>query len=314
MKRILLSVFSLLFVLYLGGSWYFSNLILNPPPGDLQARSEQMRAIDGPAAQPINDWLSIPDTFTVKGADGIQLRGWHFKADSAQCAVIMAHGWSTSRLAMLKYIPLFADCGCDMVLYDHRGHNSSDKAYATGGILESKDLLRVTDWTREQTGLTMQQIGWLGVSWGGATVLQAAAVEKEVAFVVSDSPFQDWHSAVLERAIRDYGRWINAFVPTIKGLVDLRAGVQFAAASALVAAPEIEAPVFLIHSRADAATASSQSMNIAAQLNPARSIFHHTEWGNDHAADISNNPDEFKALVDQFMADQVRDFGHCYQD
>ncbi|HKK74736.1 MAG TPA: alpha/beta fold hydrolase [Saprospiraceae bacterium] len=311
MKRIFFFLAILLILLYLGICWYFSNIILNPPQGDPLERTEKMLAIKGPNAQPINDWLSVPDTFSVKSVDDVSLRGWHFQADSAQCAIIMAHGWSTSRLAMIKYMYLFEDCGCDIVIYDHRGHNKSDDAYATGGIMEAKDLLRITEWTQQRTGFSNQQIGWLGVSWGGATVLQAGAEEENVAFIISDSPFQDWHSAVLERAIRDYGAWINIFVPTIKALVSLRASVHFSGASSLLRAPDIDEPVFLIHSKADSATASWQSVNIAEKLNPDLSIFHHTEWGNDHAADISNNPAEFKVLVDQFIDTFVEPFGRC---
>ena len=311
MKRILLILLPVLIILYIGICWFFSNLILNPPQGDPLERMEEMLAIQGPNAQPVNDWLSVPDSFSVQSIDGITLRGWHFKSDSAQCAIIMAHGWSQSRLEMIKYMYLFEECGCDMVVYDHRGHNKSDEAYATGGIMETEDLLRITEWTQQRTGFSDEQIGWLGISWGGATVLQAGAEEKNVAFIVSDSPFQDWHSAVLERAIRDYGQWINAFVPTIKGLVRLRAEVHFNDASALMSAPDIEEPVFLIHSKADSATASWQSVNIAERFNPDLSIFHHTDWGNDHAEDISNNPDEFKLLVDQFMDTYVEPFGRC---
>lgn len=270
-----------------------------------------MLAILGPNAQPVNDWLSVPDSFSIEGADQKTIRGWHFKADSSNCAVILAHGWSTSRLSMIKYMYLFKDCGCDIIAYDHRGHNKSDKAYATGGIKEAEDLLKITEWTRNTTGFSDDQIGWLGVSWGGATALQAGADDENVAFIIADSPFQDWHSAVLERAIRDYGQWINVFVPTIKGIVDWRAGVRFSDASALNSAPDIDEPVLIIHSKADSATASIQSVRIAAALNPQKSDFYQTDWGNDHAEDISNNPEEFEVLVDAFLAEHVQHFGHC---
>ena len=91
----------------------------------------------------------------------------------------------------------------------------------------------------------------------------------------------------------------------------MRANVRFGSASTLLKAPDIEEPVFLIHSKADSATASWQSVNIAKKLNPDLSIFHHTDWGNDHAEDISNNPEEFKVLVDQFMDTYVESFGRC---
>ena len=314
LKRILLTIVLLILALYLGASWFFSNLILNPPQGDPIQRTEDMLKIAGPNAQPINDWLNIPDTFALETLDGKTIRGWHFRVkEPAQCAVILSHGWSSSRLHMNKYLPLFEDCACDMVTYDQRGHNKSEQAYGTGGLKESEDLLMIHRWLKEQTGLSNAEIGWVGISWGGATVLYAGSTDEDVAFIVSDSPFQNWYSAVMERAIRDYGTWIKGFVPMIKLLVKIRAGVDFDAASALKKAPQIKEPVFLIHSKADSATASIQSVNIAAQLNPATSEFHHTEWGNDHADDIKNSLTEYDALFEAFLDKYAPDFGACRQ-
>lgn len=314
LKRIFLTLVILVLALYFGASWFFSNLILNPPQGDPIERTEEMLKIAGPNAQAINGWLSIPDTFALEAKDGIVIRGWHFQVkEEAVCAVIMAHGWSSSRLHMNKYMPLFEDCACDIITYDQRGHNKSDPAYGTGGIKEAADLLMIHEWAKEQTGLSNDAIAWLGISWGGATVLQAGSTDEDVAFIIADSPFQNWYSAVMERAIRDYGSWIKGFVPMIKLLVRVRAGVDFDAASAVNLAPQIAEPVFLIHSKADSGTASMQSVNIAAQLNPTSSEFHHTGWGNDHADDIQDSYTKYEALFDAFLEKYAPDFGACQQ-
>lgn len=314
LKRILLTLLILIIALYIGASWFFSNLILNPPQGDPVQRTEEMLKIAGPNAKPINDWLNIPDTFALEAKDGIVVRGWHFRVkDQAKCAVIMSHGWSSSRLHMNKYMPLFEDCACDIITYDQRGHNKSDQAYGTGGIKEADDLLMIHQWVKEQTGLRNEAIAWIGISWGGATVLQAGSTDEDVAFILSDSPFQNWYSAVMERAVRDYGGWIKGFVPMIKWLVKVRAGVDFDAASAVNLAPKIAEPVFLIHSKADSATGSIQSVNIAAQLKPSSSVFHHTDWGNDHADDIQDSFVEYEALFDDFLEKYAPNFGACQQ-
>lgn len=301
----------LLLALYLGGCWYFSNLVLNPPAGDPAEIRREMAQYTGAEAQPVMDWLSIPEEFEVVSPDGSRISGWYFRADTARCGIIMAHGWSGNRLKMHKYFPLFADCACDMVTFDHRGHSQSEDTYATGGIREAEDLLAVTDWYQDRSGMPDSAIGWLGISWGGATVLQAGATDEDVAFIVSDSPFQDWNAAVMERAIRDYGSWIRLFVPTIKAMIRIRSGVRFEDANARLLAADIEEPVFLIHSAGDSATASIQSVNISKVLNPEKSVFHHTQWGNGHGNDIDNNPQEFKALLQSFLAEKVPEFGAC---
>lgn len=311
MKRFLIILIILVLALYVGISWFFSSLVINLNSGDTEARTARMAEIQSPTAQTVNDWVSVPDTFSLQTTDNKTIRGWYFKADSADCAVIMAHGHNSYRVEMIKYMYLFEDCGCDIAMYDHRGHNISDEAYATFGIKESEDLLAVTDWVQQEKGYTDKQMGWLGISWGGATVLQAGADEREMAFIISDAPFQDWYAAVMERAIRMYGSWVKAFVPLIKLIIDNSAGVDYDDASALNNASKITEPVFLIHSEADSATASWQSVNISKELNPSSSVFHHTDWGNDHADDIKNNPEDYKVLVDQFMDQYVGEFGRC---
>jgi len=310
-KKFLIILGALLLVLYLSVCWFFSNLILIPPNGPAEVVMAALEEYAQDDLVPGSDYFSSPTDFTINSTDGTELKGWFFKADSSNCGIIMAHGWSNNRTSMNKYFSLFEDCRCDIVTFDHRGHGISEAAYATGGIKEAEDLLAVTDWYQKESGRPDAAIGWLGISWGGATVLQAGAEEKNVAFIVSDSPFQDWNSAVMERAIRDYGSWIKAFAPMIKALVRIRAGVSFNAASSRDIANQIEEPVFLIHSAGDSATASSQSINIAKELDPANSVFHHTQWGNDHAKDISNNPEEFKSLLADFLNTKVSGFGAC---
>lgn len=300
--RFFLSVLILLVVAYLGIAWMFSGMVLIP-----------RRQVPNPQHVMIApDILPQPTEFSLKGTDEIELKGWYFKQpDSTACAVVLIHGWGNTRSGMLKYGDIFWDCDCDLIAYDHRAHSESEGEYATGGVKEKNDLLIVTDWVREQSGLEENQIGWVGASWGASTALQAGATEKDIAFILADSPFQDWETAVTERALRWYGSWVNAISPTVLWLVDQRAGVDHEAASVLIAAPQVEAPVFLIHSQTDEATASFQSVNIAKQLNPDRHVFYHTDWGAGHTKDVDERPEEFRQLVYDFVAKFSPEFGTC---
>lgn len=263
-KALIRSTFVLLTLLiaaYAGLAWYFSGMILEP----------RRRAVNEQHALIANGQLPSPRTFTVTGADDIELNGWYFQqADTADCAVILVHGWGSNRAGMLKYADIFADCGCDLIAYDHRAHGESGGAYGTGGIKEKEDLLRVTDWVVQNTGLDRNRIGWMGASWGAATALLAGAEAPDIAFIVADSPFQDWESAIFERALRMYGSAIEWIKPSVMGLVNWRAGVDYRMASPLLAAEELDVPVFLIHSQNDAETRIRSPMRTA-RLKPARS-------------------------------------------
>ena len=150
--------------------------------------------------------------------------------------------WLTGTWAeMLKYVPTLEDCDCDLVLYDHRGHGESDVAYPTGGLNEAKDLLMITEWVQQQKGFTDKQVGWLGSSWGAATALLAGVHTKHIGFIIVDSPFQDWYSAIFERAIQDYGSWIKMVSTGMMKMVNWRTGIDYKKASPILATKHIEA-------------------------------------------------------------------------
>lgn len=255
--------------------------------------------------------MGSPEKFEVKSSDGIRLVGEYFEnSDSVECAVVLVHGFTSGKTEMLKYADLLWDCGCDVVTYDHRAHGESDEANPTGGVKEKDDLVKVTDWVKEKTELKDNQIAWLGASWGAATALMAGADESEMAFIVADAPFQDWYSAIFERAVRDYGNMVNLFSGAVMTVVNIRTGVNYHDASPINAVKRVTEPVFLIHSRTDASTASSQSVNIAKNLN-SKSTFIHTDWGADHCKDINVKPAEYRRLLYDFIRQNVGSFGRC---
>ncbi|WP_462248046.1 alpha/beta hydrolase [Ekhidna sp.] len=300
MKRLLIIIFILFLACYIGLSYALSNRIL-------ETNSSFQKTLDD-----IENWwnssyeemialLPPPTDFEVEAIDGVIIKGKYFEvSDSAQCLFIFAHGWARSWENMLKYYPVVDDCNCNVIMYDHRAHGTSGGDYPTGGILESKDLLKVTEWASTKKNYSWDQIAWVGSSWGAGASLIAGADDRNVAFIFADSPYQDWYSAIFERAVEDYGSWINGVAPAVMLWVDLRANINYKDASPLEKAKMIQEPVFLIHSKSDPQTNSQQSANIAENLNDS-SIFHHTEWGNVHVMDVISNKVEVKNLLNQFI-------------
>jgi alpha-beta hydrolase superfamily lysophospholipase len=237
--------------------------------------------------------------------DGIKLRGWLFQPDSARCGVVMAHGYSVNRANMLKYAPIFSECSCAMLLYDHRGHGESDEAYGSGGYHEASDLITATHFLVEKTGLDLADIGWFGESWGGATVLLAAARPNapKPAWVVSESPFADWESAIMERGVKDYGPALYALSPGAFTWTSFRAGVSFDEVSPMMAAKDIDVPVLLFHSRADTLTAPEQSDRIADNMDPELLTYRPLEWGAWHAHNVIWRREEYTRMVHDFVGD-----------
>lgn len=306
-----------LLLLFVAGYFYLSyslsQRIVHPPKRSI---ATSKKTIDDRWGFPLADLeskLSSPIDFTAYSSfDSTAIKGWYYKQDStANCAVILAHGWSDNRLGVLNFGQLFWDCGCDIVTFDHRGHNESGGIYATGGFKEKFDLISVTEWLQKRTGYQDHQIGWMGSSWGASAVLQAGALDKDVRFIMAESPFQDWYTAVFERAIIEYGPIIEWISPAVMWMVNLQTGIDYQDASALKAASNIKEPVLLIHSKQDQETASSQSVNISKKLNPQNSEFHHLSWGASHCRSLRARPDEFRTIVYKFLGDKAAGWGVC---
>lgn len=295
-------VFFLIFFLvaYLAISWILSNLILYPE-SSLSITQSRIKTEWGTTYEQLLSQLPEPTEFSVQTFDGLALKGKYFASkEPAKCVIIAAHGWTSTWAGMLKYVPVLQDCACDLVLYDHRAHGESDKAYPTGGVNEAKDLLVLTEWVQKNKGFKDKEIGWLGASWGAATVLKAGSKKKKVGFIIADAAFQDWYSAIFERAIRDYGAWTQVVSTGVMQVVSWRTGVAYQEASPLLAAKDIEEPVLLIHSKMDSSTDSQQSVNIAKHLNK-QSVFHHLTWGGDHTQDVLINKDKYRKLINDFL-------------
>jgi dipeptidyl aminopeptidase/acylaminoacyl peptidase len=255
--------------------------------------------------------LSEPEDVTIDVGEGIVLSGWLFENElNGDCGVILHHGRGGARLETLMYVPLFWDRGCQLLMFDMRHHGESAGDYSTYGYYEKEDTLKVLAWFSERTGLEVSQIGLMGVSFGAATVLQAAALEPDLAFVAAEAPFQDLPTLLGEQAEQRYGPVARAILsPTVLLFAGWRADFDPAAVSPMLAAREIEAPVFLIHSLQDEEIPPAHAEAIYANVTHDRKVLYVTNWGAPHAQCMKTDPVTFKAYMDDFLDLYVPGFG-----
>ena len=296
-------------LIYVAVTYVISGMVLDTPQRSLAASYDIARDrwrlnLDSiEALLPPREEVSFPSA-----AGDLTLRGWLYRRDTTRCAVIFAHGYGDNRVSMLKYTPYFNRCGCDLLLYDHRGFGESDEAYASGGVLEAQDLLTAHRYVVDRTGLSADKIGWVGESWGAATTLLAAAAGVTPAFVVAESPFSDWEAAITERGRRDYGPLLSLLTPGTFAWVGYRNGLDLEEASPLRSAARITTPVLLIHSRQDTLTAPQQSDRIAEMVTADLLTYRPLDWGAWHAHNVVWRPEEFARMLDTFVRQQAPDF------
>lgn len=288
-------------------SWYFSGMVIAFSPHSL----EQQLARHG---SPTQYGLPIPEEVRIDAGD-VTLVGWLFEQEAeADCGVILLHGIRSSRYGALKYTPLFWDRGCDLLLYDARYHGASAGDYGTYGYYEKQDVLAALGWFMGRTGLTPGQIGFMGESYGGATSLQAAALQPDLAFVAADSSYRDMDTIIAEQAVQRFGPPIRAMVPGALAVSGLRAGFAPSEVSPMDLAEQIQAPVLLVHSLTDTYTVPAHSQDIFPHIpNPCKVLFL-TDWGASHGESIDTGLARYREKMNEFLDTCVPGFGRPAAD
>jgi len=136
--------------------------------------------------------------FSVRAADGVELRGWKVVPPAPNGDwVLLFHGVSDNRTGDLGHAEFLLRHGYSVVMMDSRAHGKSGGDMATYGWKERVDTVAITDalYASEKVGHLYAH----GVSMGAAIALQSAAVELRIAAVSAEDPF-----ATLREVTYDY--------------------------------------------------------------------------------------------------------------
>lgn len=299
-KRLVMVILGLVLLLvaaYAAVSWVFSDKLIGQqftPLGEVT---------------PADFGLPAPEDVSIPG-DGVTLAGWYFANPlEANCAVVMLHGFSGSKEEILAAAPIFWNRGCDLLLYDARGHGHSSRALLTYGAHERQDLRHAIDWLSERAELQRPRIGLIGWSYGAATAIQAASEVHELAFTIADSSYSSLGDIARVQADKQFGTWAKLFVPGALWISSLRAGFDAREAAPDDAIRDVRAPTLLIHSRQDEFTPVEHSEAIYAHSDKSGTRLVIPAWEAPHAHSFTNDRVAYTAAVDSFLAEFAPDFG-----
>lgn len=247
------------------GAWVIRNVlpfsIIRP------SRSERLAVYGGrtPASVGLES-----EEFWTEAARRVWLKGWFIRAKSpgpARGTVVLLHGSSSCKEAMLGQAELLADEGYQTILYDSRAHGESGGEWATYGFYERRDFSRVLDAAEQRFGgqKILGSVAIFGSSYGGAVALQAMAEDGRVRCAVVECAFAD-----LRETLRHHGRLWFGVPGWMSDLALARAArlAKFdpAAVHPEAAAARIRRPVLLIHGTADPRIPLAEGERIFRQL------------------------------------------------
>jgi pimeloyl-ACP methyl ester carboxylesterase len=119
--------------------------------------------------------------------DDLHLAGWYIPSTNG-AAVILLHGYSSSRLEMVSRANALAEYGYGVLLYDLRAQGESEGDKRAFGWEDVGDVGVALDFLAGQEDVDPDKIGILGFSVGGQIALRAAAEYENIAAVIADDP------------------------------------------------------------------------------------------------------------------------------
>jgi alpha-beta hydrolase superfamily lysophospholipase len=235
----------------------------------------------------------------------VALAAWTIQTVHGAPAVVLVHGFKTSREEMLPWARFLHDGGYNVLMLDTRGCGKSGGSTVGLGATEPHDISLAVQVARDQFGTT--EVAVLGISLGAGAAILAGANDPDISAVIADSAWTD----------QDFQLARLSFVPL--GPVRLTlAPLGILAVNALVGADVTKArpldviagisprPVLLIHSADDdnATTPVEGARKLYAAAGEPKDLWVAPRGG--HVGAINAFPDEYRTRVLAFLGAALR--------
>jgi fermentation-respiration switch protein FrsA (DUF1100 family) len=132
----------------------------------------------------------MSETTRLRTADGVSIVAHHDPSDTADLAVVVAHGFTGSwRRPAVRRAAAHLGAAAGVVSFDFRGHGRSG-GHSTVGDREVLDLEAAVAWARK---LGYGRVATVGFSMGSTVVVRHAALYGGLAAVVAISGPSRWY-------------------------------------------------------------------------------------------------------------------------
>ncbi len=179
----------------------------------------------------------------------MKISGWYFPGERSD-AIILVHGIHNNRAEMIHEAQILAEAGYHLLLIDMRGHGFSQDSVNSYGYREALDVQAAVDYLLARPEIN--QVGAIGRSLGGSTVVRAAAIDPRLSAIVVESSFSSLSQAVND-AYDDmsfFPKW--PFAPLFIALAEYRIGIDINQVNSMRDLATIyPRPVLIIHGTHD---------------------------------------------------------------
>jgi uncharacterized protein len=270
--------------------------VLYPLPNALYATNVPRPAVG--TATPADRELDFVDA-EFATTDGVTLSGWYLPSSNG-AAVVLLHGASSTRTAVLDQAAVLAEHGYGVLLYDARGHGRSGGTAMDFGWYGDLDIAAALSYLEGRPEVDPARLGAVGMSMGGEQVVGAAATDTRIRAVVGEG--------VTGRGFADKGwlprhwrGWVQRGIDaTLYGTADLLTDASPPISLRDAVAAAASTPVLLIAGGATMGNAEEDADRWIQAGSPSTvDLWVVPDTG--HTAALRTQPEEWRATVLGFL-------------
>jgi alpha-beta hydrolase superfamily lysophospholipase len=240
-----------------------------------------------------------------ESTDGTPIRAWLALAKVGAPAVVLVHGFKTSRDEMLPWARFLHGAGYNALLLDLRGAGRSGGGTIGLGATETRDIVAAVQTAGE--AFRTDQVAVLGISLGAGAAILAAATDPHIRAVIADSAWTDQDFQLARLSSVQAGPVRIPLLPYGVAAVNALVGADVTKARPLDAIARISPrPILLIHSADDenATTPLDGARRLFAAAGEPKQLWVAERGG--HVGALNAFPAEYRARVLDFLAISLR--------
>lgn len=246
-----------------------------------------------------------PADLVVEELRFVELAAWTVHTVHGAPAVVLVHGFKTSREEMVPWARFLHDGGYNVLLLDTRGCGKSGGSTVGLGATEPHDVALAVDAARAEFGTS--KVAVLGISLGAGAVILAAADDPDISAVIADSAWTDQDFQLARLSFVQAGPIRVPLLPYGVGAVNALVGADVTKARPLDAIGRISPrPILLIHSADDenATTPVDGARRLFAAAGEPKQLWVAPRGG--HVGALNAFPAEYRARVLDFLGFSLR--------
>lgn len=235
----------------------------------------------------------------------MELAGWTIHSVHGAPAVVLVHGFKSSRQEMLPWARFIHDAGYNVLLFDTRACGRSGGTTVGLGATEPRDISLAVEAARDQFGTT--KVAVLGISLGAGAAILSAADDPRVSAVIADSAWTDQDLQLSRLTFLPLGAVRVPLLAYGIAVVNAMVGADVTRARPIDAIARISPrPILLIHSADDdnATTPIEGARALFAAAGEPKELWVAPHGG--HVGAINAFPDEYRARVLAFLGSALR--------